>query len=84
MIAPIFYSTAILSQINSSGGIEANWFLGFVVAGFCFIMWNQFSDVKKETRENTKLTRRLQMDMVQIKLKLGIKITEEDQEDEYK
>lgn len=64
---------AVLGQINNTGSIDGNWFMGIIMLILGFLLVSQIRDIKSELKENTEVTAQLKVDMGIIKHKLGIK-----------
>ena len=56
-----------LSQINQVGGIDANWFMGIIMAVLGFILVSQIRDVKAEIKENQEGINQCKTDIAVIK-----------------
>lgn len=73
MIVPFYILPHALAQINPSGSVDGNWFMGIIMLVFGFISVIQFKDFKEELKENTRVTGQLKIDIGIIKDRLGIK-----------
>jgi len=69
---PFFFPPNILSQINSSGGIDGNWFMGIIMAVLGFILVSQIRDVKDEIKDNQEGINQCKTDIAVIKNHLGL------------
>lgn len=69
---PFYFVPQIFSQISSSGSIDANWFMGIIVAVLGFILVSNIRDIKSEIKDNQEGINQCRTDIAVIKNHLGL------------
>jgi len=72
MIAPMFSAATLIGQINKTGSIDGNWFMGIIMLILGFLLVTQIREIKSELKQNTEVTGQMKIDIAIIKHKLGI------------